>query len=442
MRYLFLDNFRGFSNTLLSLRDVNFFVGENSTGKTSMLSLICLLNSADFWFTQDFNTNEVRFGNYSDIVSVASSDRSSFRIGLADSADEEKPQRPYVVRPFLSTFAELEGAPIASKATFLAQKRQVKVSFSGKTAKYWDEGPCENPRDPESALKLFLRWATGHQQESGRGYRTIRTRGGPKDSFAMVSWQLDEMLRKRGHGGGLGRGAFLGPAFGDMAWLAPIRTRPLRTYDSYSLDFSPEGVHTPYLIKKYLARRTPEQRLRADRFVSFIEKFGRESGLFRSISVRDYEPRTTTSPFELDIVLSDEALSVNNVGYGVSQSLPVIVELFARPRDTWFAIQQPEIHLHPRAQAALGDVMFELALAENKKFLVETHSDFIIDGFRLNYRKKESHKLDSQVIFFKRNATGNVAHEMRLTARGELPADQPPEWRGFFLKHDSQLLGL
>ena len=72
MKYLFVDNFRGFTKTLLPIRDVNFFVGENSTGKTSILGLIKLLDTTQFWFNQRFNTDEVRLGNYKDIVSIGS----------------------------------------------------------------------------------------------------------------------------------------------------------------------------------------------------------------------------------------------------------------------------------------------------------------------------------------------------------------------------------
>ena len=72
--------------------------------------------------------------------------------------------------------------------------------------------------------------------------------------------------------------------------------------------------------------------------------------------------------FELDVVLDGKALNILNVGYGVSQSLPIMVELLAREKDTWFAIQEPEIHLHPRAQAALGDVLFEMAVGAKNAF--------------------------------------------------------------------------
>jgi predicted ATP-dependent endonuclease of OLD family len=55
--FLFVDNFRGFQDTCIPITDVNFLVGENSTGKTSMLSLIKLFSGPDFFMGQDSSLN-------------------------------------------------------------------------------------------------------------------------------------------------------------------------------------------------------------------------------------------------------------------------------------------------------------------------------------------------------------------------------------------------
>jgi len=291
-------------------------------------------------------------------------------------------------------------------------------------------------------MNMFLSWAGSHQ-EIGKGYKTLKVPSERRQALIVISSILYEEKRKHPKTIAAGFEFFVRRPFQEVVWLAPIRTRPQRTYDTYRLDFSPEGEHTPYLIKKCLTKRTKEQRKLADGFMRFIEKFGRDSGLFKSIAVKDYDPRSTTSPFELDIILSNQALSIDNVGYGVSQSLPLIVEIFARTKDTWFAIQQPEVHLHPRAQAALGAVMFELAIAENKKFIVETHSDYTIDGFRLNYRGKDiPKKPDSQIVFFERTQEGNILHEIKILDNGEISDTQPQAYRDFFIKEQKRLLGL
>ena len=54
MRYIYMNNFRGFSDTLIPLSQISFLVGENSTGKSSFLKLLYLLASPNFWFSPEF----------------------------------------------------------------------------------------------------------------------------------------------------------------------------------------------------------------------------------------------------------------------------------------------------------------------------------------------------------------------------------------------------
>ena len=69
---------------------------------------------------------------------------------------------------------------------------------------------------------------------------------------------------------------------------------------------------------------------------------------------------------------------MRDVGVGISQIVPVLIHAGAGKNQT-IAIEQPEIHIHPRLQAELGDVFVESALGENKNtFLLETHSEHLI----------------------------------------------------------------
>jgi AAA ATPase-like protein len=82
-KYLFVDNFRGFDNAYVPILDVNFLVGENSTGKTSFLGLLKLIASQRVMFHHDFGDEDVNFGNFGDMVSAHSKDRTYFTIGIA-----------------------------------------------------------------------------------------------------------------------------------------------------------------------------------------------------------------------------------------------------------------------------------------------------------------------------------------------------------------------
>ena len=222
-----------------------------------------------------------------------------------------------------------------------------------------------------------------------------------------------------------------------LQWIAPIRSKPKRTYDGYKVDFSPEGDHIPYMIGKIL-----KQKSLAKIFNPFLEKFGKESGLFENIRVKRFG-RETDAPFELDVVFGETPMRISNVGYGVSQALPIVVEFFLKPHNYWFAIQQPEVHLHPKAQAAFGDLIFTMANSEKKKFFIETHSDYMIDRFRLNYRKKQSTpKIKSQVLFFERHKVGNKLSPIEINEKGNYSENQPEQFREFFIREELSLLGL
>lgn len=64
-----------------------------------------------------------------------------------------------------------------------------------------------------------------------------------------------------------------------------------------------------------------------------------------------------------------------DVGFGVSQVLPIIVHLATAPRNSLVLIEQPELHLHPETQGALVDVLLDLAEERNLVLLVESHSE-------------------------------------------------------------------
>ena len=440
MKYLFMDNFRGFRKAYLPIKDVNFFVGENSTGKTSVLSLLKLLSTDHFFFGPDyFNSDEIHFGHFDDIVSVNSTDRSYFCVGLIESWTDKATKSKQSKDQFgasLLTFVKRAGVPTIARYYSAADGKELCIDFTANIVKYKFRKISRYKSYLDFRRKVFEPWLHISKRDK-KGYVEY-----PKDSSGLHSRRLLPILL------GIQRlltdkksntDAFslvLPSISSDVAWLAPIRTHPKRTYDEYKLEFSPEGMHTPYLIKKILERKTE-----AVKFKRFIERVGRASGLFETVKIKKYG-KGPTAPFELDVVLNRKALSVNNVGYGVSQSLPVIVETFARSKNRWIAIQQPEVHLHPRAQSALGDVFYGVSTYEKKKFLIETHIDFLIDSFRLNYRKSKKLKNpDAQVLFFERTGNGNIVHSLPISSDGTLPRNQPNSYREFFIKQQLEMVG-
>jgi hypothetical protein len=435
--YVYIDNFRGFSDTCIPILDVNFLVGENSTGKTSFLGLMKLLSGPNVFFRQRFDDEHIGFGGFSDMVSAHSSDKSYFRIGFVWEEQAEKKEKA-IITGCLFTYEEERGLPHLSNCTFCRNGNTISLRL-GKDILYREDNcTADNPEKLISLLRT--EWVNEHNKKEKKYTKLAVPPGLGRGMPVLVA--LSFILDRSKQSVKNDRISIIPPDIDfvpELTWLAPIRTKSKRTYDQLTQEsYSPEGTHTPYLIRRIL--RTPSQKS-AIKLKNFIERIGKTSGLFQDVQIKPFG-RSATAPFELDIVLDGKALNVSNVGYGVSQALPVLVEVILRSPGTWFAIQQPEVHLHPRAQAALGDVFFELATADRKHFLVETHSDFTVDRFRLNYRTSKSAKPSGQILFFERKDKHNTIIPLVIGKTGELPPDQPESYRNFFIREQLNLLNI
>lgn len=77
------------------------------------------------------------------------------------------------------------------------------------------------------------------------------------------------------------------------------------------------------------------------------------------------------------------SLDITDVGFGISQILPIITQGFFAKNGSTTIIEQPEIHLHPKMQADLADLFIEMTNDKNKKkFLIETHSEYMLKRLR------------------------------------------------------------
>ena len=170
---------------------------------------------------------------------------------------------------------------------------------------------------------------------------------------------------------------------------------------------------------------------------SALEQFGREAGLFDEIVVKPLGKES--GPFQLHIRrlgtrTKGPPRNLIDVGYGVSQVLPVVTELLRTDAPPMFLLQQPEVHLHPSAQAALGTLFCEVA-GNGRQLLVETHSDHLLDRVRMDVRDRTT-KLkakDVSILFFERQDIDVRIHSLRIDEDGNI-VDAPAGYRRFFME--------
>ncbi|RYZ75918.1 MAG: hypothetical protein EOP04_32710, partial [Proteobacteria bacterium] len=96
----------------------------------------------------------------------------------------------------------------------------------------------------------------------------------------------------------------------------------------------------------------------------------------------------------------DFELDIADVGFGISQILPVIVQCFLSKTNSFTVIEQPEIHLHPKMQADLTDLFIEVLGDEKDKCLiVETHSEYLLNRLRLRIAQGKISRDDVAIYF-------------------------------------------
>jgi len=140
---------------------------------------------------------------------------------------------------------------------------------------------------------------------------------------------------------------------------------------------------------------------------------------------------------------TSRAFRPTSVGFGLSYTLPVIIALLTAPAGSLVLLENPEAHLHPRGQMAMGDLIVRAAAA-GVQVIVETHSDHVLNGVRVAV--KEGRAAPDQVAFhyFQRVTETRDDGEVRIVhtvdsphidADGRLDAWPP----GFFDQYDVAL---
>lgn len=219
---------------------------------------------------------------------------------------------------------------------------------------------------------------------------------------------------------------------GSLSYLGPLRSHPERSYQ-WSGD-TPTGVGQmgKLAIAAILAaesegrqlNRGPQQRIHG--FAAFITAWLKDLGVIHDFSVKpvaegrsEYEVLIKTHPGAPDVKIPD-------VGFGVSQVLPALVQAFYCPPHSTVWMEQPEIHLHPQVQAELADVFISATQAREKgkprhvQLIVESHSEHFLNRLQLRVAEGVIAPEDVAVYFCRRTGTAAELEPLRLNMFGEI----------------------
>ncbi len=427
----------------INIRPLTFLVGENSTGKSTALGCFHILAtiprfSIDIGRLIDFNQAPYLMGSFFDIVRRSDRDnRKNFSLGFGLDIDTS----------YLEVFLEFkESGSEASLSSITFQFSQggkiiLEVVDSNGTkdldSRYWlNDFHVDKVDDNLFIIKmgmedlLFLirsfpyyldRILKSKKADSKRNQ--LRTFLLEKLSLSEQEDQLDSVMHR------LLRG------LPEVISMAPIRSKPQRTYDPLTETKTPEGSDVPMFLMRLnrTGDKTEKQIKKA------LADFGEQSGLFNAVDVKPYG-KGMNEPFQLQVKVRNINANILDVGYGVSQLLPILVRIFTAQSPTYFLLQQPEVHLHPRGQAELASLFITSISKNEQKFIIETHSDYMVKRARIEIRNKKISPDDVALVYFEPDGDQINIHNIGFDEVGNL-MNTPDSYQHFFLDESDRFLG-
>ena len=409
------------------LRPLTLLVGDNSTGKTSFLAAVRAIWDAVHQQTEpDFRASPYDLGAFREIAfneGDGEDHADSFEIGFSGSD-----HRLDADLRFVSQYAAPSPATMSLKTKnawirYVRKERKEAVVEFGAYDKSWRVrlDPEDHPITPFD-IPFFIRLLSRRIDGLDMNVRIENISGSKDARGANMTATILTVMRNF---------SFTGRHL-KMFASAPIRSSPSRTYDPIRPLSDPKGEYLPTYFSNVHFREKDQWNELKDS----LERFGEASGLFHEIGIKQLDDMGG-GPFQLEIGIggTDKAGRRRNlidVGYGVSQVLPILAEILRPDNAQVLLFQQPEVHLHPSAQAALGS-LFCSAAAAGRQLIVETHSDYIIDRVLLDIRDKRTDLKpdDVSLLYFERADRAVTIHSIRIDAEGNV-LDAPEGYRKFF----------
>jgi len=131
-------------------------------------------------------------------------------------------------------------------------------------------------------------------------------------------------------------------------------------------------------------------------------------------------------------------VSPRGVGYGVGQVLPIVVQALVSEGGLML-VEQPEVHLHPRLQSAVGDLLIDTVTAGRAQLLVETHSEHLVLRLLRRVREGALDPADLSILYVDLDDAGAAfVRRLEVDAEGDLIDGWPG---GFFDERLAEVLG-
>ncbi len=445
---LTLQNFRSVEGVIdAPLRPLTLVVGRNSAGKSSLIqSLLLLRQSVDAGgFAATGNLADL--GSLPGLVHGHDTRRqlgAGFSFGSAANLDSAKAlPDPSQLRHFRADFST--SAPEDSVRSIvlglgeeLFEFKRVPAGFTlpASDFKRAVRLVAKTTPIPAADLQAFLAFSESGYPEitfrangmlvgrlprqeifyrsSGAAFSssTEAVLGSVEDFFGALSDEVDAVLNQ-------------------LAYLGPLRTAPER----FSRHRPSRGGHdTPFFLLENVHERDEVSRALANLGIPYRLE------TVNPVSEADRDVLGDVASIILTDVRSGVRVTPADVGFGISQVLPIVTELSARSHSL-ILVEQPEIHLHPAMQAQLADLFIESTDPHRRanQVIAETHSEMLILRIQRRIREQVISPNDVLVLYVDQSAAGEASvRELRLDEQGDFLDSWPG---GFFDDQFNELFG-
>ena len=381
-----MKNFKSWEDSgKVKLAPLTGFFGTNSSGKSSLLQMLLLLkqtvDSDEFIFFGDENSL-VNLGDFREVIhghdveaglelEFGSKPKESFGILLY----EEKPDGiegifTKLINHF--TFHTSISAPTLRSELLMARLAYYCVGPDGNWNIEWK---------PQGRV-----YVDGDETES---LEVKNCYGSSDDSIDSLLELLSSAFEE---------------LFSHVYYLGPTRVHPQRLYHW-------EGTHPKEIdlwgdkaidallsagVRKLKSSNKEDGMLIETRISEWLQKMELAYSFqlipTRSLEDKNYEVRFRKTTNSTEVTLAD-------MGHGVSDLFPLLVHCYYVPEESTLILEQPGIHLHPKAQADLADLLIEVITERNLQILIESHSEHLLTRLQLRIAEQQIAASDTALYF-------------------------------------------
>ncbi len=375
LEHITLRNFKSWRELDLDLKPITIIFGTNSSGKTALLdSLLLLKQSAESYD----RGRSLTYAGYADLGSFEDVIHGHDQSRHLAVALKWRPAEPAVfVEP-------VEGRPLpritsewlsyeavwASHGDVQVQKLRYEADALHFELSRREDGRYEFNIGPLPLKKPLKRAHAGRPQLLSGPERRYGLPGQvngdwPNLDLLEFNRQFETLMQA-------------------LEYVGPLRNYPAREYLWTGEAPKSIGRDGKAAVDALLSKakggpppskrktRTPQDTL------DWVAHWLRDFGLASSFEVRSIGPGGRLYEVRLVVPGTDTQNNLPDVGFGVSQVLPIIVQLHFAPEGSILLFEQPEIHLHPRAAAALADLFLEVAHRRKLQLIIESHSEHLL----------------------------------------------------------------